>query len=114
MRVRRLLMLAAILAPALIVPHASGQAPPPQTPPPARPQSPPTSVPVRPPSDQPPAYWKTRAEKSDYRITADYEETMRYCKLLESASRWVRVTSYGKSGQGRDLPLIIVSKDRAF
>ena len=67
-----------------------------------------------PPSEQVPAYWKTRAEKSDYRLTADYAETMRFCGLLEARSRWVRVTNYGKSGQGRDLPLVILSKDRAF
>jgi murein tripeptide amidase MpaA len=56
----------------------------------------------------------TRAEKSNYRITSDYDETMRYCRQLEAASNWVRVASYGTSGQGRDLPLVIVSKDRAF
>ncbi|HZM17740.1 MAG TPA: M14 family metallopeptidase, partial [Candidatus Krumholzibacteria bacterium] len=37
-----------------------------------------------------------------------------YLKRLEQASRWLRLTSYGKSGQGRDLPLVIVSKERAF
>src|SRR5262245_1398277 len=60
------------------------------------------------------AFWKTRAERTGYRQTADYDETMRYCRALEGASNWVRVVSYGKSGQGRDLPLVIVSKDRAF
>jgi len=109
MRVRRWLLPAAIVASAVIAASAFGQAAPP-----AKPALPPSSAPVRPPADQAPAYWRTRAEKSDYRITADYEETMRYCKLLEAASRWIKVTSYGKSGQGRDLPLIIVSKDRAF
>src|SRR5262245_60688101 len=66
------------------------------------------------PPGEAPAYWKTRAEKSDYRLTADYEETVRFCGLLEARSRWLKVTSYGKSGQGRDLPLVILSKDRAF
>ncbi|HKQ58963.1 MAG TPA: M14 family metallopeptidase [Candidatus Eisenbacteria bacterium] len=65
-------------------------------------------------ADEAPAYWKTRAEKSDYRLTSDLEETMRFCRLLEARSRWVRVVTYGKSGQGRDLPLVILSKDRAF
>jgi murein tripeptide amidase MpaA len=61
-----------------------------------------------------PAYWRTRAEKSGYRDTPDLDETMRYCRQLEAASTWVRVTSFGTSAQGRDLPLVILSKDRAF
>jgi len=61
-----------------------------------------------------PVYWKTRAEKSDYKLTADYEETIRYCKQLEAGSNWVKSMTYGRSGQGRDMPLLIVSKDRAF
>lgn len=111
MLARRLPGLAALLAFAAIVPSALAQTP---TPPPSISKMPSATVPVRPPADQPPTYWKTRAEKSDYRLTSDYDETVRFCRLLESASRWVKVTSYGKSGQGRDLPLVIVSKDRAF
>ncbi len=61
-----------------------------------------------------PPYWRTRAERTQYRETADYDETMRYVRQLEGGSRWIKVVSYGKSGQGRDLPLMIVSKDRAF
>ncbi len=108
MPARRLLLLAAL---ALLAQPARAQAP---TPPDPLAKLPSASIPVRPPTDQPPTYWKTRAEKSDYRLTADYEETMRFCRVLESASRWIKVTSYGKSGQGRDLPLVILSKDRAF
>src|SRR5689334_15082273 len=51
-----------------------------------------------------PVYWKTRAEKSDFKLTADYEETIRYCKQLEAGSNWVKYVTYGRSGQGRDLP----------
>jgi hypothetical protein len=61
-----------------------------------------------------PAYWRTRAERTDYRQTPDYDETMRFCRQLEAGSRWIKVTSFGVSGQGRDLPLVIVSSDRAF
>ncbi|HZM14677.1 MAG TPA: hypothetical protein VFE28_01640, partial [Candidatus Krumholzibacteria bacterium] len=61
-----------------------------------------------------PREWITPAEATSYRRTPDYDETMRYLKRLEQASRWLRLTSYGKSGQGRDLPLVIVSKERAF
>ena len=66
------------------------------------------------PSSPLPLYWQTRAEKSGYRLTPDYDETMRYAHQLEGGTRWIDVQSYGTSGQGRPLPLIVVSKDRAF
>lgn len=65
-------------------------------------------------ADSIPSYWKTRAERTGYAQTSDYDETMRFCRSLEGSSRWVHVETFGKSGQGRDLPLLIVSKDRAF
>jgi len=107
MIVRTLLLLLAVafVSPAFAQPPA----PPPQLSP-----LPSANLPATPRTDQPPAYWKTRAEKTDYRLTSDYEETMRFCRMLEARSRWLRVTSYGTSGQGRDLPLVIISKDRAF
>jgi len=106
MIVRTLLLLAvALVSPAFAQPPA----PPPQLSP-----LPSANLPATPRTDQPPAYWKTRAEKTDYRLTSDYEETMRFCRMLEARSRWLRVKSYGTSGQGRDLPLVIISKDRAF
>lgn len=61
-----------------------------------------------------PYYWQTRAERTQYRLTADYAETMRYLGQLEGGSRWISVQSYGTSGQGRSLPVVVVSKDRAF
>jgi zinc carboxypeptidase len=59
-------------------------------------------------------YWRTKAERSGYHQTPDYDETVRFCRQIEAGSRWVKVTSYGTSGQGRELPLVIVSRDRAF
>ena len=108
MLARALLILAAL---AILAPTARAQAP---SPPPQLTPFPSSNLPSPAPAEQPPAYWKTRAEKSDYRLTADLEETMRFCRLLEARSRWIRVTSYGRSGQGRELPLLILSKDRAF
>jgi len=109
MLARRLLLLVALAT--AVVSTVSAQAP---KPPPQLSPLPSANLPVRAPTEQPPAYWKTRAEKSDYRLTPDYEETMRFCRLLEARSRWLRVTSYGTSGQGREQPLVIISKDRAF
>ncbi|MGH7731272.1 MAG: M14 family metallopeptidase [Candidatus Eiseniibacteriota bacterium] len=100
-----------LIAAALVVSPTFAQAP---SPPPQLLPLPSANLPVRPPADQAPAYWKTRAEKSDYRLTPDYEETMRFCRLLEARSRSIKVTSYGTSGQGRELPLVILSRDRAF
>jgi murein tripeptide amidase MpaA len=90
----------------------------------ARPSAPPAPqavVPAEPVSTAPampdtlvPIFWKTRAERSEYRTTADYEETIRFCRQLEAGSRWIQYQSYGKSAQGRDLPLLVVSTDRAF
>lgn len=61
-----------------------------------------------------PPYWQTRAEKTGYRSTADFDETVRYCRQLEAGTSWIKVLSYGASGQGRALPLLVLSKDRAF
>jgi zinc carboxypeptidase len=106
MLIRTLLLLAVVLvSPAFAQPPA---------PPPQLSSLPSASLPVAPRTEQAPGYWKTRAEKSDYRLTSDYEETMRFCRMLEARAHWLRVTSYGTSGQGRELPLVIISKDRAF
>ena len=62
----------------------------------------------------PPDSLLTDAERSGYRTTPTYDATMRYCARLAALSPWIKVTSYGTSGQGRALPLVIVSRDRAF
>jgi hypothetical protein len=105
---RRLWIAFALLSAAIPAAHAQPQSPPPQLS-----SLPSANLPVR-PSEPIPDYWKTRAEKSDYRLTSDYEETVRFCRLLEARARWVKVTSFGTSGQGRDLPLVIVSRAMAF
>ena len=61
-----------------------------------------------------PRIWQTKAERSQWKQTADYEETMRYCRQLEAGSRWIKLESFGRTGQGRELPLLIVSKERVF
>src|SRR5258708_19966667 len=61
----------------------------------------------------PPA-WQTVAEKTDYKKTSAYDETIAFCKKLDAASPLVVYKSYGKSGEGRDLPLLIAASDGAF
>ena len=60
------------------------------------------------------AFWATRAERSGYRLTSTYDETVEYLRRLEAASTSIRVLSFGTSGQGRDLVLVVAAKDRAF
>ncbi|MBX3245408.1 MAG: peptidase M14 [Acidobacteria bacterium] len=61
-----------------------------------------------------PAEWQTAAERSNYAKTSSYEETIEYSKRLARSSSYVSYRTFGKSGEGRDLPLLIVSKDKAF
>jgi hypothetical protein len=56
----------------------------------------------------------TLYEKSDFKATPSYEETIAYCKLLDEASTSIKYTSFGKSPQGRDLPLLIIDSDGNF
>jgi murein tripeptide amidase MpaA len=66
------------------------------------------------PSSSIPPEWQTRAEKTGYRETPTYEETLAYARRLAAASRWIRVTGFGQSGEGRLLPLVIAAKDGSF
>lgn len=60
------------------------------------------------------ADWRTRAERSGFQETARYEETVAFCRRLAEASPWVRYTSFGTSPEGRDLPLLILSRSGVF
>ncbi len=61
-----------------------------------------------------PPGWETPYEQSGFVRTPRYEETMAYCRKLADASPWIRLMSFGKSPEGRDLPLVIASKEREF
>jgi hypothetical protein len=62
-----------------------------------------------------PSEWQTIAEKTDYKKTSTYDETIAYCKRLAIASRGlIRYMTYGKSGEGRDLPLLIAASNGGF
>ncbi len=58
--------------------------------------------------------WKTPSEATDYRQTPRYQETIEYSKRLDQASELIAYKSFGKSGEGRDLPLLIAAKGRTF
>lgn len=61
-----------------------------------------------------PSGWETDYELSGYVATPRYDRTMEYCRKVEGASPWVKVTDFGTSPQGRKLPLVILSSDNAF
>jgi hypothetical protein len=59
--------------------------------------------------------WRTPTEISGYRITPDYAETMAYIERVAAAApAEVKVENFGKTGEGRDLKIVIVSKDGVF
>jgi len=53
-------------------------------------------------------------EKSKGTETATYEQTIEFCKKLANASNRVKYEVFGQSGQGRELPVLIVSKNKCF
>jgi len=58
--------------------------------------------------------WLTWYELSGYLETPRYDKTIEYCKQLDNFSPLVQYTSFGKSPQGRDLPLLIIDKNQNF
>jgi hypothetical protein len=62
-----------------------------------------------------PPDWQTHAERTDYRETPRYEETLAYCrKLVAASSSQLRLTDFGRSGEGRALPLVIAATNGTF
>jgi hypothetical protein len=53
-------------------------------------------------------------EKSGFKATPSYDETVAYCKLLDQASPFIQYTTFGTSPQGRKLPLLIVNGSGQF
>lgn len=65
-------------------------------------------------SENVPKDWLTYAEKTDYKKTPRYAETIAYSQKLDAASDLISYKSFGKSGEGRDLPLLIAATGKAF
>jgi murein tripeptide amidase MpaA len=61
------------------------------------------------------ADWRTPAEIDDYRTTPDYASTLEYLDRIATAyPGTVRIENFGKTGEGRDLKIVIASKDGIF
>lgn len=59
--------------------------------------------------------WRTPTEISDYRTTPDYADTVAYVERVAAAAPGeVKIENFGKTGEGRDLKIVIVSKDGVF
>ena len=58
--------------------------------------------------------WNTFYENSDFKQTPRYIETIDYCRKLAQASPKIHYTTFGKSPQRRDLPLLIVDQNGNF
>ncbi len=57
--------------------------------------------------------WETVFEKSDYKSSATYEQTVKYFNQFAEFPE-VKIEKFGVSPQGRDLICVIVSKDEFF
>ena len=58
--------------------------------------------------------WLTHFEKSNQLESPDYENTLKYFQKFVETSPNVRIKTIGITPQGRELKVIIVSKDKAF
>jgi murein tripeptide amidase MpaA len=59
--------------------------------------------------------WRTPAEITNYRTTPDYSETLTYLdRIAAAAPGKVKIENFGKTGEGRDLKIVIASKDGIF
>lgn len=61
-----------------------------------------------------PAEWRTLAEQTDYRKSWNYADTILFAQKLDKSSDKIVYQSFGKSGEGRDLPLLIASDGKIF
>lgn len=60
------------------------------------------------------AAFQTYYEKFQYLATPRYDETIKFCKRLDQGSPLLKYSTFGKSPQGRDLPLLIADRNGNF
>ena len=58
--------------------------------------------------------WLTHFEKSNQLESPDYENTLKYFHKFADSTPYVKINTIGLTPQGRELKVIIVSKDKAF
>jgi len=57
---------------------------------------------------------QTHAEKTNYRETPSYTDTIDFALQISAASPAIEYRGFGYSGQGRELPLLIASETQTF
>lgn len=67
-----------------------------------------------PASDLPDPDLLTLAERTGFAETGRYDEMVASCRRLAQASPWLDLQSFGATPQGRDLVLVVASKERTF
>jgi hypothetical protein len=68
-----------------------------------------------PSNGEPTADWRTPAEIDEYRTTPDYATTVDFLERVAAQyPRLVRIEGFGISGEGRQLKIVIVSRDGQF
>jgi Zinc carboxypeptidase len=58
--------------------------------------------------------WVTPSEATDFAATPRYDETIAYLRRLVAASPQLKLVSLGRSDEGRELWMVVASKERAF
>jgi Zinc carboxypeptidase len=61
-----------------------------------------------------PADWLTPAELAGFEATPDTAETLAFLRKIEERLPGMHLGTFGTSGQGNPLPLVVVSKEKAF
>src|SRR5580658_1340653 len=62
-----------------------------------------------------PEDWRTPAEIDEYRTTPDYSATLEYLGRIAAAyPATIQIESFGRTGEGRDLKIVIASKGGLF
>ncbi len=56
----------------------------------------------------------TKAELNAFRGTPSYDETLAFLRRLETTSPHLSLSFYGTSAEGRPMPLLVASKEKAF
>jgi len=65
--------------------------------------------------EKPAADWRTPAEICQYRCTPRYDETLAYIRRVAAvAPKQVKIEPWGKTGEGRELVGVIISRDGVF
>src|SRR5688572_6546631 len=58
--------------------------------------------------------WITPSESTNFRTSPSYDETVAWLKRLDAAAPELQMISIGRSAEGREIWMVIASKERAF